>query len=106
MRRVIYVDTEEKKTLELLGRRLRLARLRRNLSQEDMAERAGVTRKTYQALEAGKSTSSLTLLTRTLLILGYLDRLSDLLASDPIGEDFEEIYGRKRAGRIVGVADF
>jgi transcriptional regulator with XRE-family HTH domain len=106
VRRVISVDTEEKKSLEHLGRRLRLARLRRNLSQEDMAERAGVTRKTYQALEAGETTSSLALLARTLTILGYPDRLADLLASDPIGEDVEDVHGRKRSGGVRDVADF
>jgi transcriptional regulator with XRE-family HTH domain len=106
VRRVIAIDTEEKKTLEHLGRRLRLARLRRNLSQEDMAERAGVTRKTYAALEAGETTSSLALLARALTILGYTDRLSDLLATDPIGEDTEDFGGRKRAGRRDDVADF
>lgn len=106
MRRVVTVDSDEKQALELLGRRLRLARLRRNLSQEDIAGRAGVTRKTYQALEAGETTTSLSLLARALSILGYSDRLPDLLASDPVGEDVEDISGRKRAGRKEDVADF
>lgn len=106
MRRVVAVDSEERRALELLGRRLRHARLRRSLSQEDMAERAGVSRKTYLALEAGETTSSLTLLARALTILGYGDRLADLLASDPIGEDMEDVSGRKRAGRRDDVADF
>jgi|SRR6185437_11192861 len=106
MRRVVVVDGEEKRGLELLGHRLRRARLKRNLSQEDMADRAGVTRKTYLALEAGETTSSLALLARALTILGYGDRLADLLASDPIGDDTDEISGRRRAGRRDNVADF
>jgi hypothetical protein len=46
VRRVVSVDTQERKSLEHVGRRLRLARLRRHLSQEEMAERAGVTHRT------------------------------------------------------------
>ncbi len=32
-------------------------------------------------------------------LFGYLDRLADILASDPYGEDMEDIHGRRRASR-------
>lgn len=92
--------------MERLGRRVRLARLRRNLSQEELAERASTTRKTIRALEMGRETVSVGLLLKVTTILGYPERLPDLLASDPIGEDLEAAHGRKRAGGVSGVADF
>jgi DNA-binding XRE family transcriptional regulator len=76
------------------------------MTQEQMAERAGVTRKTYQALEGGKKTSSLTLLMRVMAVFEYPDRIPDFLASDPMGEDLEEIHGRRRASADRGFADF
>ena len=106
MERAVILTTEERESLERLGQRLRLARLRRNLSQADVAERAGVTRKTYQALEAGRGTASVALLVKVLGIFGYPERIAQLLEADPIGEDLEEVHGRKRAGRSSDVADF
>ncbi len=44
-----------------LGERLRRARLRRNLSQQQLADRAGVNRTTISQYERGASTSTLTL---------------------------------------------
>lgn len=94
------LSSPEVDAVERLGRRIRLARLRRNLSQDEMAERTGVTRKTYIALEHGKETVNLGLLVKTLSVLGYVDRLPDMLASDPLGEELEEIHGRKYGGRM------
>jgi transcriptional regulator with XRE-family HTH domain len=87
----------EADAMERLGRRIRLARLRRGITQEEMADRLGVTRKTYVALEGGKETVNIGALVKTMSVLGYVDRVSDILASDPIGEELEEIRGRKYA---------
>ena len=92
--------------VRLLGQRVKLARLRRNLSQAEMAERAGVSRMTWGALEAGRGATSIALLARALEILGYPERLSALLESDPMGEDLEAVHGRRRGGVSDGLADF
>lgn len=102
MKRPVLLSSPEMDAVELLGRRLRHARIRRGLSQDDIAERTGVTRKTVVALEQGRETVNIGLLVKTLSVLGYLDRLPDILASDPIGEDLEDIHGRKRAPRVEG----
>lgn len=104
--RGVTLDTDDLAGLAELGKRIRLARLRRNISQADMAIRAGVTRLTYQKLEAGDSSASLALLIRTLAIFGYPDRLPKILESDPEGEDMELTTGRKIAGVKQDVADF
>lgn len=100
------VRSEEADTLERLGEHLRRARLRRNLSQAEMAARAGVTRRTYASLEAGARTASLALLARALESLGYRDRLATLLEHDPIGDEIVAASSRKRAGGRRGLADF
>lgn len=89
-----------------LGRRLRAARLRRNWSQAEMAQRAGVTRKTYAAIEAGDSGVSIGCLLKSLSILGYPERLGALLDADPIGADLERETGRRRSSAKVDVEDF
>lgn len=106
MSREVLLGGDEREALERLGHRIRLARLRRNLSMEDVAERAGTTRKSIRALETGSSTIGLALLVRVMSILGYPERIPQLLESDPIGEDLESVHGRKRAGGVSGVADF
>jgi len=47
MRAVVIVDGEEKRASSAFGRRLRQARLRRNLSQEDM-----VSKRDLETIEA------------------------------------------------------
>lgn len=106
MSRSLPLSGDEQDGLAALGRRLRLARLRRNLSMEEVAARAGTTRKSIRALESGAPSVGLALLARVLSILGYPDRLAALMESDPLGEDLELAYGRQRAGDVRGVADF
>lgn len=65
-----------------------------------MAYRIGVSRKTYVALEQGKETVNIGAFVKVFAVLGYVDRLPDTLASDLLGEELEEIHGRKRAGSL------
>ena len=79
-----------------LGERLRAARLERNLSQQRLAEEAGVGRMTVQRLEEGGSTS-LTSLIRILRALGAVDALAGLLpAPGPSPLEEARRRGRKR----------
>ncbi len=64
-----------------LGERLRSARLRRRMSEAEMAERAFVSRPTLRKLEAGDLTVSAAVLARVLEVLA-LDADLDLLAAD------------------------
>lgn len=96
----------ERDALTRLGQTLRLSRLRRNLSQQDMAERMGVNRSTVVALENGAPGVAIGTLLKALDILGYPERLGHLLVDDPIGEDIELMTGRQRARNKDDVADF
>jgi transcriptional regulator with XRE-family HTH domain len=106
MRKRVSLLPQEVEAMATLGRRLRVARLRRNWSQAEMAQRAGVTRKTYAALEAGDSGVSIGCLLKSLSILGYPERLGAVLDADPIGADLELETGRRRSSATVDVEDF
>jgi transcriptional regulator with XRE-family HTH domain len=100
------LSTDELDSLDRLGARVRLARLRCNLTQAEFAERMGVRRLTVVSLEKGRPGVTISTLLKALTVLGYTERLGDILASDPIGEGMEIATGRKRAGRSADVADF
>ncbi|MEO0036033.1 MAG: hypothetical protein RLZZ501_2056 [Pseudomonadota bacterium] len=100
------LTSDETDAIARLGRGLRRARLRRNLTQAEAAERAGFSRLTCIDLEAGKPGVGIAALLRYLSVLGYSDRIATLMDLDPIGEDLELVHGRKRAGTRRDVEDF
>ncbi|NNM65070.1 MAG: helix-turn-helix transcriptional regulator [Burkholderiales bacterium] len=67
--------------LHALGRRLREARIRRGLRQEDVAEKLGFSRATINAVERGNMTTGMGVYLSVLWIYG-LEREIDVLA-DP-----------------------
>ncbi len=85
----------DKALLRDLGRRLREARLRRNLSQQQLAERAGLNRTTISEYERGASTSTLTLV-QVLRALELLDELAAFIP-DPGPSPLELA---RREGRV------
>ena len=68
--------------LQELGRRIAQQRLGRNLSQAQLAEQAGIFKRTLERLEAGASATQLSLFLRVLRQLDLLERL-DLLIPEP-----------------------
>lgn len=61
-----------------LGRRIKSRRLERNLSQTEVAERSGLSRRTITAIENGEG-STLTTLVSLLRALNALDTLESFL---------------------------
>ena len=83
-----------------LGERLAQRRLALQLTQEMLAEQAGVSKRTVERIEAGASTQISTLI-RILRVLELLDRLETLVpAAGPRPMDLVRLKGkaRKRAG--------
>lgn len=73
-----------------LGENLRLARLRRKLSAQQVAERAGVSRSTLSLMENGSAGSSLGKLLQVLVVLGLEADLAKLAADDVLGRKLED----------------
>lgn len=99
-------STDNLATLARLGQTVRQARLRRNWSQTELAGRIGASRQSVVSLEKGDTGISLGLLLKALDVFGYGGRLGEILGSDPIGDDLATETGRRRAGRLNGLADF
>lgn len=90
-----YIATDQA-VLEELGRRLRQRRLDRNLSQHDVAGKAGVDRTTIGQLERDGRASLLTLV-QVLRALGALDELDAFLpAAGPSPLELARRQGRVR----------
>lgn len=90
-----------------LGGRLREARLAQNLSQEKVADEAGIGRITLQRMEAGESPSLINFI-RVLRVLDLLEGLNLLLpgpAPSPIDELERRGRRRRRAGSARAEAD-
>jgi transcriptional regulator with XRE-family HTH domain len=92
-----------------MGQRLVAARLERRLTQAQLAEAAGVSKRTVERLEDGAS-AQLTNLVRCLRALGRLEGLERLLPETPVNpldllSQAKARRSRVRHGRAPGVAD-
>ncbi len=92
---------EVKCALEVLGTHLREARLRRELTIEEVAERIGVSRKTVAEAERGKATTHVEVYAGMLWALGLLRQLENLATPHTEPEDELSMMEteRKRAPR-------
>lgn len=77
-----------------LGERLRLARMRRNITQEDLAIRAKITRKTLSEIEKGKAGVTFGNVLTVLWTLGLLDSVKAL--ADPDADQHGRILDSNR----------
>ena len=75
------------RALKKLGVDLSLARRRRNLTQDMLAERLGTSVMTVRRMETGHPGTALQYLVRALQVFGELEKLNDLLdsAQDTVG---------------------
>ena len=87
---------EEAKLLADFGERLRLARLRRNLSADTLAERSSISRMTLHRAEKGSPAVSMGTYVRILAAL-HLEGDLDLLAKDDaLGRKLQDLALPKR----------
>jgi len=83
--------------LQALGENIRLARLRRNFSAELLAERAGISRNTLRAVEAGNPKVTFGTYANILLCLGLENDLRLLARDDELGRKLQDANLRTRA---------
>lgn len=86
-RNSIVLLPKNKRLLQTVGENIKLARLRRKLTMDQVSERAGISRPTLSSLEKGGPSISLGIILQVLLVLG-LEKDILLLADD-------DVLGRK-----------
>lgn len=87
--------------LALTGEQIRLARLRRNLSLEQVAERAQCSIPTLTKVERGVATVAIGTYLRVLYVLGLNQDILLIAKEDPLGRSIQDINlpHRERASK-------
>lgn len=95
----IIILPKTKRILSEMGENIKLARLRRKLSSEQVAERANISRPTLSAIEKGAETVSIGAYLLVLQVLGLEKDLSTIAKDDELGRRLQdaEIITPKRA---------
>lgn len=91
--------------LKMMGEQIKLARLRRNLPAELVAERAGISRASLWKVESGNPAVAIGIYAAVLHALGGMDRDLVLVAKDDkMGRQMQDLdlMTRKRATRRKG----
>ena len=101
---------EVEKTMIQVGERIRIARKKRSLTMQGMAERMFVTRKTLARLEKGDPGVSLAVFVSALWVLGLEEEFKGLILpeNDKIGlyHERKRLPERVRTSRIPDDLDF
>jgi len=94
-------DLTDEAIFRELGSRLERRRIDANLTQAELAEQAGVSKRTVERIEAGRSTDFQLLLRalRALRLFDELDRLVPDLPQSPMALLKKKGRERKRVGR-------
>jgi len=94
--------------LETMGEQIKMARLRRRITAELVAERAGISRATLWAVEKGSSSVAIGIYAAVLHALNNMDGDLLLIAKDDaLGRKLQDLDLpiRKRAPRKKGLED-
>ena len=90
-------QTTDEGVLRELGGRLTRIRLERNLTQAQLAQQAGVSKRTVERLESGGVATQLSGFIRVCRVLDLMDRF-EMLVSEPVPSPVEQLKlgGRTR----------
>jgi transcriptional regulator with XRE-family HTH domain len=89
------------KTLAQLGEDIKLARLRRRLSTEQVAERAGISRSTLWLIEKGTSSVAMGAYLQVLFVMGLEKNFLNIANDDVLGRKLQDagLLVKKRAAK-------
>jgi transcriptional regulator with XRE-family HTH domain len=90
---------QTQRILDEFGENIKLARLRRKLSTEQVAQRAGISRSTLWMIEKGTSTVAMGTYLQVLFILGLEQDLLNVAKDDLLGRKLQDagLLVKKRA---------
>jgi transcriptional regulator with XRE-family HTH domain len=83
------------RNLELMGEQIMLARKRRHLSMQDVADRATVTRLTVSKVEHGDPTVAMGIYARVLYALNLERDITLIAGDDALGRDLQDAELKK-----------
>lgn len=78
------------KLLVEVGENIKLARLRRKLSAQQVAERANTTRPTLRSIEQGSGSVAIGVYAQVLFVLGLEKDLLKVAGDDPLGRKLQD----------------
>ena len=78
------------RALEAVGENIKLVRLRRKYSAEQVAERANIGLSTVWEIEKGSPSVSIGAYLQVLFVLGLESDISELAAKDPLGRKLQD----------------
>ncbi len=88
MKRVLL--PKQRRMLEEMGQQIKLARLRRNYTSQEMADRTGLTRGTVSKIEAGEESVALGNYFRVLIALGLDGDILSIAKDDILGRKLQD----------------
>ncbi len=89
-KRNIVLLPKEKRIMAELGENIKLARLRRKYSMDQVAKRANISRPTLLAIEKGSATVSLGSYLKVLMVMGLQNDLLQIAKDDELGRKIQD----------------
>lgn len=86
---VLFPQTEKK--LRTVGKQIKLARLRRKLPVQEVADRAAISRSTVIAIEKGCPSVSMGFYLAVLNVLGLQDDILLIAKDDVLGRTYQDL---------------
>ncbi len=81
---------KQRRMLEEMGQQIKLARLRRNYTSQEMADRTGLTRGTISKIEAGEESVAMGNYFRVLIALGLDCDILSIAKDDILGRKLQD----------------
>ena len=91
MKKKTVLLPKQQRILRELGENIKLARLRRKLSADQVSTRANIARKTLWSIENGSSTVSIGAYMQVLFVLGLEKDLVNVAKDDELGRKLQDL---------------